>query len=86
MYSQRIQQSEDYNFYSRYGLSYDAMWAVALGLNHTLTRILANNDTGCEDVPGSTVPLEEMEYNNTKMGCLLRESFLETHFSGVTVS
>ena len=86
LYAQRIESDEDYNYYSRNGLSYDAMWAIALGLNNTLTRILNNNSTGCEDVPGSIIPLEQFEYSNAKMGCLLRESFHQTSFSGVTVS
>lgn len=78
--------SDGYIFYSRFGLSYDAMWAIAIGLNTTLTRINANDSSGCEDVPGSIVPLENFEYSNRKMGCLMKQSFQEINFSGVTVS
>ena len=78
--------STEYKSYSRYGLAYDAMWAIALGLNTTLTRIRNNDSSGCEDVPGSIVPLEEFDYSNAKMGCLLRQSYHQTSFSGVTVS
>ena len=85
IYADHIDATE-YNFYSRYGLAYDAMWAIALGLNTTLTRIQSNDTRGCEDVPGEIVPLEDFEYSNAKMGCLLRESYHQTSFSGVTVS
>lgn len=85
LYADRI-NATDYRFYSRYGLSYDATWAIALGLNTTLTRIENNDTSGCKDVPGSIVPLTDFEYNNTMMGCLLRQSYHQTSFSGVTVS
>ena len=62
------------------------MWAIAVGLDNALTRIQNNDTSGCEDVPGSLVPLEDFEYDNSKMGCVLRESYHETNFSGVTVS
>ena len=85
LYAERA-AAEGYNPYSRYGLSYDAMWAIAVGLDNALTRIQNNDTSGCEDVPGSLVPLEDFEYSNSKMGCVLRESYHQTNFSGVTVS
>ena len=84
IYADHIAATE-YNFYSRYGLAYDAMWAIALGLNNTLTRIQNNDSTGCEDVPGEIMSLEDFDYSNRKMGCLLREGYHQTSFSGVTV-
>lgn len=85
LYADRI-NATDYKFYSRYGLAYDATWAIALGLNTTLARIVNNDTSGCEGVPGSIVPLADFEYDNALMGCLLRQSYHQTSFSGVTVS
>ena len=35
---------------------------------------------------GDVVPLEEFDYHNKKMGCLLKESMDEVFFHGVSVS
>ena len=35
---------------------------------------------------GNLVPLEEFDYHNKKMGCLLKERMDEVFFHGVTVS
>ena len=35
---------------------------------------------------GDLVPLEEFDYHNKKMGCLLKESMDEVFFHGVSVS
>ena len=73
------------------GVVYDAMWILALALNKTFSMVEAGNssiiaETGCEDVPGSLVPLEEFSYSNEKMGCLMQWNLQQTNFSGVSVS
>ena len=68
------------------GVAYDAVWAIALGLDHASEKVRLGNDSGCEDVPGNLVPLEEFDYSNAKMGCLFEKSFRETMFTGITVS
>ena len=68
------------------GVAYDAAWALAVGLNITANKINSNNVQGCESSPGSLVPLEEFDYSNDKMGCLLAKSFSEVNFMGITVS
>ena len=35
---------------------------------------------------GDLVPLEEFDYGNDKLGCLLQESMDETYFLGISVS
>ena len=67
---------------------YDALWVLALALNHTDAMIKSSDisGTGCEAVSGSLVPLEEFNYTNAKIGCLIRWSIQQTNLSGLTVS
>ena len=67
---------------------YDVLWVLALALNNTIAMI-DNGDvhgTGCDGVPGSLVPLEEFDYSNKKIGCLIQWNIQQTDFSGLTVS
>ena len=54
------------------------------------TAIMLNkgniNGTGCENISGSLVPLEQFQYSNEKMGCLIQYNIQMTNFSGVSVS
>lgn len=68
------------------GLAFDAVWAIAVGLNIASKKILFGNDTGCEKVSGEMVPLEYFNYTNKKLGCILKQSFSEVSFLGITVS
>ena len=67
---------------------YDALWVLALALNHTDAMIRGSDvgGTGCETVPGSLVPLEEFNYTNAKIGCLIRWNIQCTNLSGLSVS
>lgn len=67
---------------------YDVMWVLAIALNNTLTAVENGdiNGTGCEDAPGSLVPLEQFSYHNERMGCLIQWNLQQTNFSGVSVS
>ena len=40
----------------------------------------------CEGEIGDLVPLEEFDYHNAKLGCLLQESMDKIKFLGITVS
>ena len=62
------------------------MWAIAIGLDIASKKISSGNDSGCENVPGDLVPLEQFSYTNTKLGCIFKQSFNEIDFVGVTVS
>ena len=62
------------------------MWSIALGLDITSKKIRAGNDSGCENLYGELVPLEMFDYANVKLGCIMRMSFDEVKFTGVTVS
>ena len=70
------------------GRAYDAVWVLALALNNTMAMYRSGdiNGTGCENVSGSLVPLENFTYTNGKMGCLIQWNIQQTNISGVTVS
>ena len=59
---------------------------MALGLHEAAERVRLNSSDGCEHLSGSLVPLEDFTYLNDRMGCVLRESFQQVNFTGITVS
>ena len=67
------------------GSSYDAVWAMALGLHYASERVSSNDSSGCDHLPGKQVPLEDFDYLNEQMGCVLRKSFHQVNFTGITV-
>ena len=66
-------------------MAYDAAWALAIALNITAAKIMSNDVEGCEDEYGELLPLEEFQYSNDKMGCLMINSFFRVNFMGITV-
>ena len=68
------------------GIAFDGVWAMAIGLDIASKKISTGNDSGCENVPGDLVPLEQFNYTNMKLGCILKQSFSEINFLGITVS
>ena len=44
------------------------------------------NGTGCEHEPGSLAKLEDFDYPNKMIGCLIQWNIQQTNFSGLTVS
>ena len=75
-----------------YAIAFDAIWTLAKGLNHTEMMRLSKTDneigkeTGCSKLAGKLVPLNEFEYSNAFMGCVMRYNFHQTDFLGMTVS
>ena len=67
---------------------YDAVWILASALNRTMAMVKSGdiNGTGCENTSGSLAPLEQFQYSNEKMGCLIQYNIQITNFSGVSVS
>ena len=88
MYEERAKR-DHYNTTNQAYKLYDVMWALALALNSTDAMIKGGaniSETGCDDVPGSIIPLEMFEYSNKKLGCLIQWNIQRTNFSGLTVS
>lgn len=69
------------------GVMYDVMWVLAIALNKTMTMISSGDvrATNCGEVQGSLVPLEQFEYANEKVGCLIQWNLQQTSFHGVSV-
>ena len=67
-------------------IGFDMAWAIGLGLDAAVERITMMNDTGCEHLSGEMVPLEEFDYSNDKMGCILKQSMGSVEFEGFSVS
>lgn len=69
---------------------YDVLWILALALNSTDAMIKAESNvtmTDCENATGMLVPLENFNYSNELMGCVIRWNIQQTHrFYGLTVS
>ena len=86
-YEERARK-EGYNTTGQAYKLYDVLWVLALALNGTNAMVNSGdiNGTGCEGVSGSLVPLEEFNYSNSKMGCLMQWNIQQINFSGLTVS
>ena len=69
------------------GRAYDAVWILAGALNRTTAMVKSGNinGTGCENITGSLVPLDQFQYSNEKMGCIIQYNIQITNFTGVSV-
>ena len=67
------------------GSLYDGMWALAMGLHNASDLLSRNDSSGCDHLPGQLMALEDFDYQNERMGCVLRKGFSQVHFSGITV-
>ena len=67
---------------------YDDVWGLALALNDTLSMVDLGDisGTGCENLPGDLLPLEDFTYDNKKLGCLITWNLRKVNFLGVSVS
>jgi gamma-aminobutyric acid type B receptor len=82
-----IFQEPEYKNYAFLDLGrfiYDGMWTLIVALDKTVNKISMGNDSGCEDKSGDMVPLEYFNYTNEKLGCIMKQSFSEVMFTGVT--
>ncbi|KAL5471262.1 hypothetical protein EMCRGX_G029358 [Ephydatia muelleri] len=68
------------------GRAYDAVWILAAALNRTMAMVKSGNinGTGCENITGSLVPLDQFQYSNEKMGCIIQYNIQITNFTGVS--
>jgi hypothetical protein len=66
---------------------FDALWILALALNNTMNMVDTRDIsiTDCGNVTGSLENLQDFNYKNRKMGCVIRWNLNNTSFSGVSV-
>ena len=78
----------DFNIINQAYKLYDVLWVLALALNSTVNMMNNReiNGTGCEDYPGSVdIRLEEFDYSNKMIGCLIQWNIQRTDIYGLTV-
>ena len=87
-YNRRLElpRYQEYPKLAFFGVAYDAMWAMAVGLHNAAVRVSTRNDTGCDNKSGHITPLEDFDYSNQKMGCIFKRAFEDIQFPGITVS
>lgn len=87
MYEERARNGS-YDIINQAYKLYDVVWVLALALNSTNAMIEENVTMipECENATGSMVPLEEFDYSNELIGCLIRWNIQQTDFYGLTVS
>ena len=88
MYEQRA-TAEEYIQTVKAALGFDAVWALAIALNKTVAMVQSGNvsETGCEGkTEGDLVPLEQFNYSNGLMGCVIQWNLQNTDFQGTSVS
>ena len=91
MYKERLKTSE-YTANVAFAAAFDAIWTIAQALNYT--EKMRENDTDGDlelsncgsDLAGELVPLDEFDYSNAFMGCVIRYNFHRVNFLGVSVS
>ena len=82
-------RNESYAIINQAYRLYDALWVLALALNHTDALIKAGDFakiTECGNATGSLVSLEKFNYSNELVGCLIQWSIQQTDFYGLSVS
>ena len=74
-------------------VAFDAAWTIGLVLNYTEEMRLKNQLKGhsihenCNSsLEGDLVPLNEFNYSNAFMGCVMKYNFYKVNFTGVSVS
>ena len=85
-----IANKEDYEILDTTAAQlHDNVWGLALALNATMTMVQENTinitGTGCVNVSGRLVPLENFTYDSAMMGRLITWNLRMASFSGVSV-
>ena len=67
--------------------AFDAAWALALALHNVSMTVCAGEDLGCSDTEETNLTaLEDYQYYNDKVECMLMKSISGLEFLGVSVS
>ena len=92
-YINTINTSTEFNRSGFHALAFDAVWTLALVLNYTEEMRWQNqskeqvmHENCSSDLTGDLVPLNEFNYSNAYMGCVMKHNFYKVNFTGVSVS
>ena len=89
-YTQILRDSV-YSISTVYIIAFDTIWSLALMLNKTeemrMATVSRKNSEfeKCNHLYGELVPLDEFNYSNAFMGCVMKENFYKVNFTGVSV-
>ena len=66
--------------------AFDAVWTLAEVLKYTeKNRTSSEVPEDCTHLHGNLVPLDEFNYSNALMGCVIKENYKRINFTGLTV-
>ena len=86
MYHERLADSK-YDVSTVYIIAFDTIWTLALALNKTEEMRMKNTSLeSCSNLTGALVPLNQFNYSNAYMGCIIKENFHQVNFTGVSVN
>ena len=92
-YSNTISTSSEFNGSTVRAHAFDAVWTLALVLNYTEEMRWQNqmkehaiHENCRSNLTGDLVPLNEFNYTNAYMGCVMKHNFYKVNFTGVSVS
>ena len=89
IYNERLVETH-YTINTAYQVAFDTLWTLATVLNYTETMRVENGSKPelqkCRHLPGELVPLNEFNYPNAFMGCVMKENYHRVNFTGVSVS
>ena len=89
-YTERIKNTE-FEWNLLHAIAFDAVWTLALVLNYTEEMRLnqskeqAIHQNCSSDLTGDLVPLNNFNYSNIYMGCIMKHNFYKVNFTGVSV-
>ena len=73
------------NFINEGFTAYDAVWTLALALDKVQRAICTSDNLGC-NISQTLTPLENYQYHNAQIECMLNRTLNATGFDGVSVS
>ena len=51
-----------------------------------MNNVSKNDSETCSNLEGELVPLDEFNYSNAYMGCVMKENYHNVNFTGVSVN
>ena len=91
-YTERLNNTE-MMMSTLHAIAFDAVWSLALVLNYTEEMRWQNQTKGqiihgncSSNLTGNLVPLNEFNYSNAYMGCVMKHNFYKVNFTGVSVN
>ena len=92
-YTERLYSNAEFNQSALHAIAFDTVWTLALVLNYTeemrwknVTKEQVTHENCSSDLTGDLVALNEFNYSNAYMGCVMKHNFYKVNFTGVSVN